>query len=417
MTTTPSTPSTPSTSSTPGIPSTSGSDVYYDPYDVAINADPYPTYERLRDEAPVYYNDRYDVWALSRHADVEAALKNWQTFSSSRGDILEIVQSGMELPSGVVLFEDPPRHTMHRGLMSRVFTPRRMAALEDQVRDFCARCLDPLVGRDGFDIVAELGAVMPMRVIGMLLGIPESAQTAVRERSDAFLRTEAGKPMEVEQDAIANGEMFAEYIEWRSKHPSDDLMTALLNAEFEDETGTTRTLTRPEVRTYTQVLAGAGNETTGRLIGWLAKVLAEHPDQRRQVVEDRSLIPRTIDETLRFEPTGPHTARYVTHDVEHHGTTIPGGSAMLLLIGAANRDERRYEDPDVFDIHRENIQHLTFGYGLHYCLGANLARLEGRVALDELLDRFPEWDIDHDGIRLAPTSTVRGWEAMPLVVR
>jgi cytochrome P450 len=398
-------------------PVTSGSDVYYDPYDVAINADPYPTYQRLRDEAPCYYNERYDVWALSRHADVEAALKNWQTFSSARSDILEILQSGMELPPGVVLFEDPPVHTMHRGLMSRVFTPRRMAALEDQVRDFCARCLDPLVGTDRFDIVAELGAVMPMRVIGMLLGIPESEQTAVRDKSDAFLRTEAGKPMDVQQDAIANGEMYAEYIEWRASHPSDDLMTALLNAEFEDETGTTRTLTRPEVLTYTQVLAGAGNETTGRLIGWLGKVLAEHPDQRRQIVEDRSLIPKAVDETLRFEPTGPHTARYVTHDVDYHGTTVPEGSAMLLLIGSANRDERRYDDPDVFDIHRDNAQHLTFGYGLHYCLGANLARLEGRVALDELLDRFPEWDVDYDGIRLAPTSTVRGWEAMPLVVR
>jgi cytochrome P450 len=392
-------------------------DVYYDPYDVTINADPYPTYKRLREEAPIYYNDRFDVWALSRHADVEAALKNWQTFSNTRSDILEILQSGMELPGGVVLFEDPPVHTMHRGLMSRVFTPRRMAALEDQVREFCARCLDPLVGADRFDIVAELGAVMPMRVIGMLLGIPESDQTAVRDKSDAFLRTEAGKPMEVQQDAIANGEMYAEYIEWRSSHPSDDLMTALLNAEFEDETGATRTLTRPEVLTYTQVLAGAGNETTGRLIGWLAKVLAEHPDQRRQIVEDRSLIPQAIDETLRFEPTGPHTARYVMHDVEYHGTTVPEGSAMLLLIGSANRDERRYDHADVFDIHRENGQHLTFGYGLHYCLGANLARLEGRVALDELLDRFPEWDIDYDGAKLSPTSTVRGWESLPLILR
>ncbi|HEY5700396.1 MAG TPA: cytochrome P450 [Acidimicrobiales bacterium] len=392
-------------------------DVYYDPYDAAINADPYPTFKRLRDEAPIYHNERFDVWALSRHAEVEKALVNWGTFSSARSDILEIVQSGMELPPGVVLFEDPPLHTMHRGLMSRVFTPKRMAALEDQVRAFCVSCLDPLVGTDRFDIVAELGVVMPMRVIGMLLGIPESDQTAVRDKSDAFLRTEAGQPMELEQDAIANGDMFAEYVEWRSKHPSDDLMTALLNAEFDDETGTVRTLTRTEVLTYTQVLAGAGNETTGRLIGWLAKVLAEHPDQRRDLVEDRSLIPAAIDETLRFEPTGPHVARYVARDVEYHGTTVPEGSAILLLVGAANRDERRYERPDEFDIHRTDGQHLTFGYGLHYCLGANLARLEGRVALDELLSRFPEWDVDYDNIELATTSTVRGWESMPIIVR
>src|SRR5262245_51647031 len=316
-------------------------DVYYDPYDVSINADPYPTFRRLRDEAPIYRNARYDLWALSRHADVEKGLVDWQTFSNCRGDILEIIQAGVELPPGVVMFEDPPPHTMHRGLMSRVFTPRRMAALEDQVRAFCARCLDPLVGTDRFDIVAELGAVMPMRVIGMLLGIPESDQTAVRDKSDAFLRTEAGKPMEVQQDAIANGQMYAEYIEWRSTHPSDDLMTALLNAEFEDGTGARRTLTRDEVLTYTQVLAGAGNETTGRLIGWLAKVLAEHPDQRRQIVEDRSLIPAVIDETLRFEPTGHATARYVMHDVDYHGTTIPAGSAILLIMAAANRDPRQ----------------------------------------------------------------------------
>lgn len=390
--------------------------VYYDPYDAAINADPYPTFKRLRDDAPIYHNDRYDFWALARHSDVEKALVNWETFSSGRGDILEIVQSGMELPSGVVLFEDPPLHSMHRGLMSRVFTPKRMAALEGQVRALCARCLDPLIGAEKFDIAAELGAVMPMRVIGMLLGIPESDQTAVRDKSDAFLRTEAGKPMAVKQEAIANGEMFSEYIEWRSRHPSDDLMTALLNAEFEDESGTIRTLTRPEVLTYTQVLAGAGNETTGRLIGWLAKVLAEHPDQRREVVDNRALIPKTVDETLRFEPTGPHIARYVARDIEYDGTTVPAGSAMLLLVGSANRDERRYADADVFDIHREDGQHLTFGYGLHYCLGANLARLEGRVALDELLTRFPEWDVDYDNARLAPTSTVRGWESMPIIV-
>jgi cytochrome P450 len=395
---------------------TTTTEPYFDPYDVDINADPYPVYARLRDEAPVYYNDRYDFWALSRHADVEKALLNWQTFSNTRSDILDIIRSGVDLPPGVLLFEDPPLHTMHRGLMSRVFTPRRMAALEDQVRDFCARCLDPLVGSDGFDIIAELASVLPMRVIGMLLGIPEQDQVAVRNRTDANLRTVPGQPMAVKEENVASGDLFADYIEWRSTHPSDDLMTQLLNAEFEDETGTTRTLTRPEVLTYTAVLAGAGNETTGRLIGWLAKLLAEHPDQRREVVDDRSLIPNVIDEALRFEPTGHASARFVMHDVDYHGITVPAGSAMLLLQASANRDPRRYTDPDVFDIHRDDIQHLTFGYGLHFCLGASLARLEGRVALDELLNRFPEWDVDPAGMKLAPTSTVRGWESMPIVL-
>jgi cytochrome P450 len=390
--------------------------VYFDPYDVDINADPYPVYARLREEAPAYYNDRYDFWALSRHVDVEKALVNWQVFSSTRSDILDIIKAGVQLPPGVILFEDPPVHTMHRGLMSRVFTPKRMAELEEQVRAFCARSLDPLVGSNGFDIVAELGSMMPMRVIGMLLGIPEQDQVAVRNKTDANLRTVPGQPMQVKEENVASGELFEDYVDWRAKHPSDDLMTQLLNAEFEDEHGETRKLTRQEVLTYTAVIAGAGNETTGRLIGWLAKLLAEHPDQRREVVEDRSLIPRVIDEALRFEPTGHATARYVMEDVEYHGTTIPAGSPILLVIASANRDARRYVNPDVFDIHRDDVQHLTFGFGLHFCLGANLARLEGRVALDELLNRFPEWDVDYDGIRLAPTSTVRGWERMPLLV-
>jgi cytochrome P450 len=390
--------------------------VYYDPYDIDINADPYPIFKRLRDEAPIYCNEQYNFWALSRYADVEKAFVNWQTFSSGRGDILEVVQSGMELPSGTLLWEDPPRHTKHRGLMSRVFTPKRMNALEEQVRSYCASCLDPLVGTARFDFVKDLGAEMPMRVIGMLLGIPESDQTMIRDHADRMLRTDPGKPMNVEATQAVRGSLFADYIDWRAQHPSDDLMTALLNAEFEDAEGQTRTLTRQEVPTYTEVVAGAGNETTGRLIGWLGKVLGDWPDQRRDLVKDRALIPNTVEETLRFEPTGPHVARYVARDAEYYGTTVPAGSAMLLLVGSADRDERRFSDPDRFDIRREQGLHITFGYGLHYCLGANLARLEGRVALDEVLKRFPDWEVDYDNIELASTSTVRGWETMPVFV-
>jgi cytochrome P450 len=395
---------------------TTESEVYFDPYDVGINADPYPIYARLRDEAPIYHNESYDFWMLTRHADVEKALVNWTVFTSTRSDILDIIRAGYDLPGGVILFEDPPIHTMHRGLMSRVFTPRRMAELEDQVRRYCIDCLDPLVGSSGFDIITELATMLPMKVISMLLGIPEQDQAAVRDKTDANLRTKPGQPMDIRPEEIASGAMFEEYIDWRARHPSDDLMTQLLNAEFTDETGTTRTLTRPEVSTYTAVLAGAGNETTGRLIGWLTKLLAEHPDQRRAVFEDRSLVPQVIDETLRFEPTGHAIARCVTEDIDYYGVTVPAGSPMLLSMASANRDERRYANPDVFDIHRPDIAHLTFGYGLHYCLGANLARLEGQVALDEMLNRFPEWEVDYAGMRLAPTSTVRGWETMPVVL-
>src|SRR6516165_6145457 len=195
---------------------TNDTDVYYDPYDVGINADPYPTYARLREEAPIYYNERYDFWALSRHSDVERGLANWEAFSSRRSDILELVKSKFDMPRGVMMFQDPPEHSMLRGLMSRVFTPRRMAAIEDQIRQYCIRCLDPLVGSGGFDVISELASVMPMRVIGMLLGIPEEDQTAIRDKSDANLRTVPGQPMDVKQEDVASGDIFADYIEWRA---------------------------------------------------------------------------------------------------------------------------------------------------------------------------------------------------------
>jgi cytochrome P450 len=207
--------------------------------------------------------------------------------------------------------------------------------------------------------------------------------------------------------------MFAEYIDWRADHPSDDIMTELLQAEFEDETGTVRRLTRSELLTYIGVISGAGNETTGRLIGWTGKVLADHPDQRRDLVEDRSLIPNAIEEILRFETPAPHAARFVAHDVELYGETVPEGSILMLLPGSANHDDRRFRDGDAFDIRRNEGKPLTFGYGIHLCLGAALARLEGRVALDELLNRFPTWEVDMDRAKLAPTSTVRGWETLP----
>jgi cytochrome P450 len=210
--------------------------------------------------------------------------------------------------------------------------------------------------------------------------------------------------------------MFTEYIDWRAEHPSDDIMTELLHAEFDDERGVRRRLSRDEVLTYLSVVAGAGNETTTRLIGWTGKVLAEHPDQRREIVEDRSLVNDSIEELLRFEPPAPHVGRFVARDVEIQERTVPEGSAILLLVGAANRDERRFANGDSFDIHRPVTAHLTFGYGAHFCLGAALARLEGRIALDELLTRFPEWDVDLANATLAPTSTVRGWETLPIVV-
>ena len=397
---------------------TSESDVYYDPYDFEIDTDPYPVWKRLRDEAPLYYNEKYDFYALSRFDDVDEALIDWDAYRSGRGTVLEILKADLDIATnpfaGMILFEDPPIHNIHRALLSRVFTPRKMNAIEPKVREFCARSLDPLVGSGGFDFIGDLGAQMPMRTIGYLLGIPEQDQEAIRDRIDAGLRLDEGKQSDLADQTLDHHSMFEEYIDWRAKNPSDDLMTQLLEAEFEDETGVTRRLTRKEVLTYIDILAAAGNETTTRLIGWTGKLLADHPDQRREIAQDRSLVANAIEEILRYESPSPIQARYVAHDVEHHGRRVPEGSAMVLLNGSGNRDERRFVDPDRFDIHRDIGRHLAFGYGIHLCLGAALARLEGRVALDEVLERFPQWEVDWDHAVQARTSTVRGWEKLPV---
>jgi cytochrome P450 len=397
------------------VTTTNSSDVYYDTYDVAINADPYPVYQRLREEAPVYYNDTHDFFAVSHFADVEKGLLDAQTYISGKGGIIELIKADIEMPPGVIIFEDPPTHTIHRRLLSRAFTPRRVAELEPKIREFCAESLDPLVGAERFDFIADLGAHMPMRVISMLLGIPESDQEAVRDHVDANLRTEAGEPMQVTENFVT-GAMFADYVDWRAEHPSDDIMTELLNVEFTDETDTVRKLTRNELLTYLEVLAGAGNETTTRLIGWTAKVLADHPDQRAELVADPSLIPNAIEEILRYESPAPHVGRCVARqDLVVHGTEVPAGSVMLFLLGSANRDDRRFPDGDSFNIHRKDGRHLTFGNGIHLCMGAALARMEGVIALEEVLARVPHWDVDMDNARLSPTSTVRGWETLPVV--
>ena len=391
-------------------------DIYYDPFDTRIDVDPHSVWRRMREEAPLWYNDTHEFYALSRFDDVEKGLVDWDTYRSGKGSTLELIKAGIEMPPGMVLMEDPPIHDIHRALMSRVFTPKKMLALEDQVRGFCARSLDPLVGSGGFDFIGDLGAQMPMRVIGMLLGIPEQDQEAIRDTFDDGLKIKDGEEYVPSGDFLANG-MFDEYIDWRAQHPSDDLMTELLTAELTDETGTVRNLTRDEVLVYVLLIAAAGNETTSRLIGWTGKLLGEHPDQRREIAADRSLIPNTIEEVLRYEAPSPVQARWVTKDTEYYGQTVPRDSIMLLLNGSANRDERQFADAESFDIHRDIGHHLSFGYGIHFCLGASLARLEARVALDEVLTRFPDWELDMDNAVQAHTPTVRGWDSLPVTTR
>lgn len=400
------------------MPNTSPVALYYDPFDFAIDDDPYPVWKRMRAEAPLYYNDRYNFYALSRFDDVAAALPDWGTFRSGRGTTADILFQNLEVPPGILLFEDPPLHDLHRKLLSKVFTPRRMLAVEDLVRRFCRRALDPLVGAGGFDFITHLGALMPMQTIGYLLGIPEQDQANIRDTAGLRIEVAADfRPGQIDPGLFeASIVMFAEYIEWRAAHPSDDLMTDLLNAEIEEADGAVRKLTRTEVLAYTAMIAGAGNETTARLIGYMGQLLSDHPDQRRELAADPALIPGAVEETLRYEPPSPVQARYVARDTTHHGHTVPEGSFMLLLNGSANRDESRFTDPDTYDIHRAT-GHLSFGRGTHFCLGSALARLEARVAFEEVLRRWPDWHVDYANAERARTSSVRGWARLPVLTR
>lgn len=387
---------------------------YYDPFDFDIDDDPYPVWKRLRDVAPLYRNDKYGFYALSRYSDVARGLVNWRDYRSGRGTVIEVVLNAIEVPQGVILFEDPPIHDLHRRLLSGVFTPRRMAAIEPLAREFCRRALEPLSGADTFDFIADLGAWMPMRTIGYLLGIPEDRQMAIRQSTDRLLELEDDGPGDVAADMLTRtGSMLEEFIDWRYDHPSDDLMTELVNAEVEEPDGSRRRLTRQEVLTYTGTVAGAGNETTTRLIGFAGALLSDHPDQRRELAADFSLIPGAVEEILRYEAPSPVQARYVARDVEHYGQRVPEGSVMLLINGSANRDERQFADPERFDIHRKPT-HLSFGHGIHFCLGAALARVQARVALEEVLSRWPDWEVDYDKAKRAHTTSVRGWATLPV---
>jgi cytochrome P450 len=386
--------------------------VHWDPFNQDYYPNPYPVYKRMRAEAPIYYNDQYDFFAVSRYDDVHRVLGDRDVFSSAHGDVYEHIKSNAPIPRGMFIAEDPPLHTVHRGVLSRVFTPRRVSLLEPQIRRFCAWALDPLVEGGEFDFVKDLGQEMPMRVIGMLLGIPEEDLQAVRRRVDASHYVEPGKPKDMTGTRFRNDD-YDEYIKWREKNPSDDLMTELLNVEFVDEKGVTRKLDRGEILMFVTILAAAGNETTNRAIGWIGKVLAEHPDQRRQIYEDRALIPQAIEEIFRYEPPGPCVSRYVARDTEFYGMKVPAGSVIIAIAASANRDESKFVDGDSFNINRERAPHMTFGYGFHNCLGNALARVEARVALDEILNHFPEWEVDLQNAALSPSSTTRGYKTLP----
>ncbi len=394
-------------------------DLYWDPFDPEIDTDPYETWRRLRDEAPLYWNDRYEFWALSRHEDVNAAHRDPKTFLSGRGTVLELMGSELDQQAGMIIFMDPPRHATMRALVSRAFTPRRVTALEDRIRDVCRHYLDPQVGGSGFDYLQDFGAQLPSRIISSLLGVSEADRPRVLELIDTIFYIEPGVGMVNDVSLGAQFELMAyiqDELEDRRKSPRDDLLTALVQAELAQDGDGARRLTNEEAGGFANLLVSAGTETVARLLGWTAVVLAANPDQRAELASDPSLIPLAIEELLRYEAPSPVQGRWTSRDVELHGQAVPRDSKVLLLTGSAGRDQRVYRDPDRFDIHRRSDQNVSFGCGPHFCLGAALARLEGRIAIEETLARFPRWEVDHERAVRLHTSTVRGYKQVPIVL-
>jgi cytochrome P450 len=397
----------------------STSELYWDPFDVEIDTDPYGIWQRLRDEAPVYRNERYDFYALSRYHDVEAAHRDPKTFSSAHGTVLEMM-SPQTMTTGQMIFLDPPDHTRLRTLVSRAFTPRRIGALEQRIRALCVDFLDAAGARGGrFDYVQDFGARLPAMVIASLLGVPLEDQDRVRGLIDQIFHIEPGVGMINHVSLSAQIELHgyvSDQLTRRQSEPADDMLTDLVQAEIVDADGRTRRLTLEESATFAILLVGAGTETVARLLGWAAVVLDAHPDQRAELAAEPSLVPNAVEELLRFEAPSPVQGRWTTSDVEVAGQVIPGASKVLLLTGSAGRDERAFPDAERFDIHRTFDHHVSFGYGIHFCLGAALARMEGRIALEETLARFPTWTVDRDAARRLHTSTVRGWVEVPIEV-
>ena len=365
----------------------------YSPFAYAIHEDPYPTYRWLRDHAPVYRNDRLGFFALSRWQDVWDATLDWRTFSSSHGVTLENQEAGLQM----IITMDPPEHDRVRKAVAKAFTPRRIAALESAIRELIAGYTAPLAGRRDFDLVEAIAAQLPMDVISELLGIPREERARIRKlANDSSLRLPddpvpppaAAKAMRDFRDA------FPPLIAARRRAPRDDLISELCRVEVERDGGGTSPLSDLEILSFCVILGFAGHETTAKMLSSAVYWLWRFPDERRALVDDPRLIPNAVEELLRYDTPSQYQGRWTLRDATLHGTTIPKDSRVLLLTGAANRDDRQFPDPDRLDVRRAVPVHVSFGYGHHLCLGKSLARLELVCALETILRLWPDYEVD-----------------------
>jgi cytochrome P450 len=393
--------------------------IEFDPFSTEFFNGAYDTYRRLRDEAPIYYNAKWDFWALTRYEDVAPATKDHETFSSAKGATLDMVKAhddAIPVPK-VIISMDPPEHQKMRRLVSNVFTPRSIAALEDMVRDKVYERIEAL-NPASFDVVADFSALFPNEVITTMLGVPKQDRDQIRLWLDLLLERHPGEIATTKrgyQASVNTGLYYYDLVQQRRAHPEDDMISRLIEIEIERD-GMVEKLTDVDITGFATMLGGAGAETVTKLVGNAMVAFADFPDQWRKLRDDRSKIPAAVEELLRYEAPSQYQVRTATRDVTYYGTTIPAGGAVLLVTGSATRDERMFDDPDRLNIDRDRKMgfNLAFGYGIHSCLGAALARMESRIALEALLDLLPEYEVDRDGLQRVAMANVCGWSNVPV---
>ncbi len=393
--------------------------VEFDPFSRDFFDDPYDTYADLREHAPCYYSEQYDFYALSRFDDVVAGHRDHATFSSTHGQTYEQLTSGEPAQLGSIISMDPPEHTRYRKLVSRSFTPRSIGNYEALVREIISGYLDPLMGRRQFDILEEFAAPFPVEIISTILGVPPEDRQQIRHWTDAMLHREEGSAMSSQAAAeagMAQGVYLFQLSQQKRAEPADDMLTALIDAEVETEDGDFTHLDDAEIAGLGTLLAAAGSETVTKLVGNAMVLFHRHPDQWAKVLDDPSVLGTAVEEILRYWAPSQYQGRYSMVDSEWHGVTIPKHKPVFLITGAANRDPRRYDDPDRFDITRDPGLAVGLGHGLHVCLGAALARLESRVAIEEIARRWPAFEVNEEGLRRVQMSNVAGYSSVPITV-
>jgi cytochrome P450 len=393
--------------------------VQFDPFSDAFFNDPSEMYRRLRDEAPVSFNEQYGFYALARFADVLAAHRDWEGFSSAHGIELFTLSMDPEEVRGFknIIMMDPPEHDRFRALVSRVFTPKAVTELEPMIREVIRGFLDPLQDASDFDIVADFAALFPVEVIARMLGVPAGERQPIREWLDASLRREPGQVAPSDENAGAVLETAAYFLDLtvqKRKDPGDDMLSRLTQVTVDRGDDTETGLDDVEITGFVTLLGGAGAETVTKLVGNAVMLFDEHPEQWRKILDDADKIPRAVDEILRYLPPSQYQGRFCVEDRTFEGGTIPAGSPVLLLTGAATRDPRAFERADEFDIERQPGITIGFGHGVHSCLGAALARMESRVAIEELAARWPRLEVDHSGLRRVQMANVAGYSNVPV---